>query len=300
MPNSIELAESYLPLLDETYKAGALTSGLDAKHVLFINANTVKYFKTSMDGLGDYDRNAGFPTGDVNGTWETLTLTKDRARTFTVDRMDNEETVNMAFPTMAGEFIRTRVVPEIDAYTFSTISGKTGISSSSNDIVIGTTDVPALIDEAEREMNENEVPKFGRVLYISETAYEGLKKSIVRTIDNSVLNVNREVEMYSGMQVVRVPQNRFNTLIELYDGKTSGEEAGGYNITAGGFKINFMIIQPSAIIKIAKHILPRIFSPDINQNADGWKFDYRIYHDTLILENKVTGIYVNRAVTATV
>ena len=64
MPNSIALAEKCLPLLDEVYKASAKTSNLDATRVDFVNANTVKVFKTSMDGLGDYSRNDGFLKGD--------------------------------------------------------------------------------------------------------------------------------------------------------------------------------------------------------------------------------------------
>src|SRR5699024_2753970 len=114
MANSIALAQKYLPMLDEVYKASAKSAILDATKVEIVQGNTVKVFKTSMDGLGDYSRNDGFIKGDVTGTWETLTLSKDRGRTFQVDRMDNEETIDMAFGTLAGEFIRTKVVPEVD------------------------------------------------------------------------------------------------------------------------------------------------------------------------------------------
>ena len=82
-----------------------------------MNGNTIKVFKTSMDGLGNYDRNKGYTDGEVADFWETLT--RDRGRAFMVDRMDNEETIGMAFGTLAGEFIRTKVAPEIDAYTFA-------------------------------------------------------------------------------------------------------------------------------------------------------------------------------------
>ena len=63
-------------------------------------------------------------------------------------------------------------------------------------------------------------------------------------------------------------------------------------------KINFMIVHPSAVIKVAKHVLPRIFSPQQYQQADAWKFDYRIYHDVFVEENKVKGIYLHRTSTA--
>ena len=298
MANTIALAQKYLPLLDEVYKASSRTAILDATKVDILNGNTIKVFKTSMDGLGNYNRNTGFTNGDVTGTWETMTLSKDRGRSFIVDRMDNEETIGMAFGTLAGEFIRTKVAPEIDAYTFAKIAGTSGILSENADITVGTTDVPGLIDTAETQMNEEEVPGEGRILFISETAYAGLRAKIVRSVQNDVTGINKEVETYDGMQIVRVPQSRFYTAITLYDGTTSSQTAGGFVGTTGGYKINFMIVHPSAVTKVVKHVLPRIFTPEQYQNADAWKFDYRIYHDTFVYDNKAKGIYMHRGATA--
>lgn len=300
MANSFQLAQTFLPLMDEVYKANSRTAILDSTKVEIVNGNTIKVFKTDMDGLGNYNRNTGFVDGSVTGTWETLTLGKDRGRSFTVDRMDNEETIGMAFGTLASEFIRTKVTPEIDAYTFAKIAGTTGIdTATAADVTIGTTDVPGLIDEAERSMNENEVPVDGRMLFISESAYAGLRSKVTRTVMNGEGGINKEIESYDGMRIIRVPKSRFYTAITLKDGSTSGQTAGGYTGTATtGYKINFMIIHPSAITKVVKHVLPRIFSPDEYQKADAWKFDYRVYHDTFVYDNKVKGIYLHKGATA--
>lgn len=300
MPNTIELAQTYLPLLDEVYKVSSRSAVLDATKVEIVNGNTVKVFKTAMDGLGDYDRGTGFVKGDVTGTWEAMQLSKDRGRSFVVDRMDNEETVGMAFGTLAGEFIRTKVAPEIDAYSFAKLCGVTGIDvGDAADIQIGTTDVPGLVDEAERSMNENEVPTEGRLLFISESAYAGLRAKITRVVENDVKGINREVEMYDGMRIIRVPQSRFYTAITLFDGTSDGQTVGGFVGTkTTGYKINFMVIHPSAVCKVVKHVLPRIFTPDQYQDADAWKFDYRVYHDIFAYDNKVKGIYLNRGATA--
>ena len=299
MANSIALAQKYLPMLDEVYKASAKAAILDATKIDIVGGNTVKVFKTSMDGLGDYSRNDGFVNGDVTGSWETMTLTKDRGRSFQIDRMDNEETLDMAFGTLAGEFIRTKVVPEVDAYTFAKMAGTTGISAgTAADISVGTSDVPTFIEEAERQMNEDEVPVEGRILFISETAYAGLKAKVDRTTLNGDGGIDRGIVTYDGMRIIRVPQNRFYTGITLKDGKTSGQEAGGYEQATGAYAINFLIVHPSAVCKVVKHVLPRIFTPDENQKADAWKFDYRLYHDMFVYENKVKGIYLHRGATA--
>lgn len=300
MANSITLAERYLPLLDEVYKVSSRSAILDSTKVEIVHGNTVKVFKTSMDGMGNYSRSTGFVKGDVTGTWEAMTLSKDRGRSFVVDNMDNEETIGLAFGTLAGEFIRTKVAPEIDAYTFAKLAGVSGIDAgTAADITVGTTDVPALVDEAERSMNENEVPTEGRLLFISETAYAGLRAKISKVVLNGQNGVNKEIEVYDNMQVIRVPQSRFYSAITLYDGTTSGQTAGGYVGTkSSGYKINFMVIHPSAVCKVVKHVKPRIFSPDQYQDADAWKFDYRIYHDTFAYDNKVKGIYLHRGATA--
>lgn len=199
----------------------------------------------------------------------------------------------MAFGTLVGEFMRTKEVPEMDAYTFSRLASWTGVSSANADITVGTTDVPALIETAEMTMNDDEVPQEGRILYVSAKAYSALKSKITRYLANEN-GVNRMVETYDGMPVVVVPQARFNTAITLYDGSANF----GFVPTAGGYKINFMIVHPSAVVKVVKHVVPRIWTPSENLNADAYKFDYRIYHDTFVLDNKVKGIYVHRASTA--
>lgn len=296
--NSIALAQRYLPMLDEVYKYGSKSAILDSPNVQFIGGNTVKVYKTTMDGLGDYSRNGGYVNGAVNGSWETMTLSQDRGRSFQIDAMDNEETMDLAFGTLAGEFIRTKVAPEVDAYTFAKISANAGTSANA-DITIGTTDVPGLVDTASKAMNESEVPEEGRILFISETAYGGLKAKVTRTVNNAEGAINNEIESYNGMRLIRVPQTRFYTAITQYDGTTAGQTAGGYIGTAStGYPINFIILHPTAILKVMKHVLPRIFAPEVNQSADAWKFDYRVYYDVFAYDNKVKGIYLHRAATA--
>ena len=114
---------------------------------------------------------------------------------------------------------------EIDAFRFATYASWSNVDGANADITVGTTDVPALVEAAEGSMNDNEVPVEGRLLYISEDAYRGLKAKISRYLANEN-GVNTEVEVYNGMRVIRVPQNRFNTAITLQDGSTAGQEAG--------------------------------------------------------------------------
>ena len=294
MANSFTLAERYLPLLDEVYKTSSLTSMLDytSDRVRFIGANTVQIFKLTMSGLADYNRNTGFVAGSVNGSWEAMTLGEDRGVSLSVDVLDNDETMGEAFGPLVSEFIRTQVVPELDAYRFASMAGFTGISkATAADIVVGTTDVASMLDTAEQVMGDNEVPREGRICFMSETCYAALKENIARYLGNES-NVSRNITDYNGMPIIRVPANRFNTEITLNNGTSQ------FGYTIGGNPINFLIVHPSAVIQIVKHVVPRIFSPQVNQNMDAWKFDYRIYHDIFNYTNKATGIYLSAASTA--
>lgn len=296
MANSIALAKSYLPIVDYVYKAESKSAILDAANanIRFLGGNKVELFKTQLDGYGNYSRSTGFPTGSVTSTWEELTLSKDRGVELKVDAMDNEETLGQAFGTLAGEFVRTQMVPELDAYRFAVYAAAaiTASNYAYADITVGTTKIDEAIDTADESMQNNEVPS-DSILFVSPKAYNGLKRNITRYLANEG-SVQREVEYYNDHRVIVVPQGRFNTAITLNDGSSTF----GFAPTAGGYKINFMLIHPTAVAQIVKHDPLRVFSPDVYQSGDMWAFQSRMYHDAFVLSNKVNGIYVHRASTA--
>ena len=85
----------------------------------------------------------------------------------------------------------------------------------------------------------------------------------------------------------------YDTAITLNDGKTSGQTAGGYAKGEAAKDINFMVIHPSAVLQYSKHTVNKVFAPEENQNADGWKFVFRSYGLAEVYENKVSGIYLH-------
>jgi len=295
MANSIALAQKYLAVADLVYKDEARTIDLDFANsdIEFIGANTAKVAKLSMDGLGNHSRDTGYPKGSVTLAWETLTLQKDRSAQLHVDRFDNEESLGIAFGKLASEFERTQVIPEIDAYTFSKLYSGTGNTVVSAAITVGTTDVPSLIDTGSQALDEAEVPREGRILYVSPKAYAGLKSKITRMLSNEREAV-KAVEMYDDMKVVVVPPNRFVSAVTL----NTGSGTFGYTPTTGGYHLNFAIVHPSAVKKAIKHNMPKIFSPDVVQDFDGWLLDWRLYYDVFVLDNKNKGIYIHRDTTA--
>lgn len=289
--NSISLAQKFLPLLDEIYKRQSLTSILDTAEgrVQWTGADTVKLFDITTVGLANYSRNGGYVPGDADGSWDPYQLTVDRGRSFSIDNMDNEETLGMMMGNTLSQFERLQVVPEIDAYRFAKWASTSNVCTATGTLN-ASSDVAALIQDAEAVMDDNEVPYEGRILFVSPTCYKYLKDDIEKMVINPDTNVQTNIEVYDDMRVIRVPQARFNTAVTL---ATSTDSAGQGGYTATGNDINFMIVHPSAILQVVKHNPIRIFSPEVNQEADAYKLNYRVYHDTFVTKNKVKGIYVH-------
>ena len=213
--NSISLATKFVPFLDELYKRESLSAVLDTlpERVNWIGAQTAKVFKVDVDGLGDYSRNSGFVPGSSDGTWETLQIQRDRGRSFTIDVMDNDETVGMAFASTLGQFERTAVIPEIDAYRFAKYAAGAGTTVTGT--LTSSDNLPVLLNTAQAAMDNAEVPYEGRILFVNPTIYGYIKEDITRYIGNGEGDVDTNVEMYDNMRVIRVPASRFNTVCTL-------------------------------------------------------------------------------------
>jgi hypothetical protein len=291
--NSISLASRYLPILDEIYKAGSKTAILDTlqDRVRWDNdTHTFYLFETDMVGLGDYDRNDGYVRGDVTTNWRAYTPQWDRARQFLVDVADNMESMSMAFGTLAGEFMRTKVIPETDALRFATYANGAAAANKATESLSTSALTIASIDDATAALDDEEVPYEGRILFVNPTTYKLIKGGITRMIENRERDIDYNVEMYNDMRVITVPSGRFNTQITLAQ-PDSHDDAGGY--TATGDTINYMIVHPSAVMQAVKLATPRIFSPQVVQQANAWQYDFRQYHGAWVKHQKTNGIYVS-------
>lgn len=291
--NSIGLASSYIPILDEIYKAESKTAILDtAQDRVYYNpqTHTFNLFEIDMVGNADYSRNNGFVRGDVNAGWRPYAPQWDRGRQFVVDRIDNDEAMGMVFPSLGSEYIRTKVVPETDALRFSTYATGAASAMKTTETISSGAAAVAAIDLGTEKLDDAEVPYEGRILYVNPTMYRFLKAGITRYTMNGENGIDYNVEMYDNMRVLTVPSGRFNTAVTLAQ-PDSHDDVGGY--TATGSTINFLIIHPTAIMQANCFTEPRIFSPAVNQQAQGWMWDFRQYHGAWVKHQKTNGIYVN-------
>lgn len=301
VPNVLEYAKIFMQQLDKQVEALATSGWMEANAglVKYNGGNEVKIPIISMDGLGDYDRTNGFVDGSVTLEYQTKTLTQDRGRTFQLDRMDVDETNFVATAAnVMGEFQRTLVIPEIDAYRYSSIATQaiakevaTGGYTADADTILSKIkeDIYAIYDVA------GEIPL---VITLSMPLWGLLSNSSelskqLSVIDFAVGDVKTKVRGIDNNPIIPVPSTRMKTKYVFQDGKTEGQTAGGFKADAEAMSINWIITPRTAPIAVSKTDKIRIFTPDQNQKADAWKLDYRKYHDLWVKDNQFKAIRVN-------
>jgi len=287
MANNIQLVEKMLPLIDEVYRIEAKSSVLDVPNVLTQetgDAKTIKVAKITTSGLGDYDRETGFPEGDIDLEWETHTFGNERGRRFTLDRMDNVESFGLIAATLTNRFTRDHVIPEVDAYRFAKIA-TLGEHQEAADLSKDTAE--DALQEAIVTLEEKGIDASQLLIFATPRTVQKVEKGIDRTVMNNEKGISRVITTYEDIPIIKVPQNRFYSAITL------GED--GYTKSEGAADVNFIVMDRAASYNFTKLNIAKLFTPDENQRIDKWQWDFRLYHDTFVLDNKKAGIYVHKA-----
>lgn len=301
MANTIAYATLFQQALDKAAVAKLTSGWMDANagQVIYNGGKEVKIPKMNMDGLGDYSRANGFTQGSITLEYETKTMTQDRGRTFMLDSMDVNESNFVANATNAmGQFQATKVVPEIDAYRYSKIASLAvagNVASGGN--TIDETNVLALL-KADITAIEDIVGDIPLVITMATpiAAILDQNEKISKRLDVTEFtkgDIVTKVKSFDGHPIVKVPSARMKTAYTFYDGKSSGQTAGGFVAAAGAKNINWIITPMYAPIAVNKTDKIRIFDPNINQDADAWKLDYRKYHDLWIMDEALKICRVN-------
>lgn len=298
MSNSIAFASTMTGELDRAIVQKPVTgffadNGLKAR---FVGAKTVIIPEVAVSGLGDYDRNNGFVSGTITVTNTPVVLSMDRGRSFQLDREDNDETgiADLAGQIM-GEFVRTKVVPEVDAYCLSKLAG---YAVGKEQKVTGTpaSQAVSMLNTAIGKVQDAVGYDEELVAFVDSTMWKALQSSselqrMLSVGDFKKGELTTRVTSLNGVAILPVPDSRMKTAYTFYDGTTSGEEAGGFVATDSAKSIGLLVMPRRAASLVKKTDQVRAFDPAKNLNADAWKFDYRLYYDLFIKNSMAAGIY---------
>lgn len=294
MANNIQTITKYLhEQLDELFVKESVTGILEVARpggykLNFINAKTVNIPDMQLDALDDYSRANGFAAGDIDITFTPHTLTMDRGRQFSIDAMDDEESGGLVVLNAMKTFERTQVIPEVDAYRLSTIASKATIDGTKAETITANQVITRFAD-IEKYFEDNDVPTDRVIYFISTEVARAIKINAelaklvdVTTVENG--DIKLKVNTFNDNPIIVVPPTRFKTAY------TFGK---GFTPTADAKDINILAVYDAASIPVKKHNPVRVFSPEVVQDKDAWKFNYRIYHDIFVPKNKAVGVYLS-------
>lgn len=292
--NVLSYAEIFQAGLDLQFMQESTTAWMEANasQVRYNGGNKIQIPKVSVEGLGNYSRNSGFPDGAATISWEERILTQDRGKEFNLDSQDYDETNFVAGAgTLMGEFQRTKVVPEVDAYRYSQIFQlanqqlKTGAYTPA--VATVYSQIKADVSAIQDVIGENEP----LVIAISHAAALILDKSTeiekhirIDEFQNGMLKT--KTKYLDDIPMFRVPSARLKSAFTF-------SATNGFVASATAMNINWIIAARSAIIAVVKTDKVRVFAPDQNQAMDAWKIQYRKYHDLWIKDNAFDAIYVS-------
>lgn len=271
----IELATQYLPYVDEMFATESKKSLLTNQDFAWDGAATVKVYKVSTASMNDYGR-----SGPAEGNWsrygqvldldtstETLTLERDRAFTFAIDKLDEDETKRqMQAATALARQLREVVMPEVDAWVYAKMCADAGNKPAAKPLT--ATNIYAEIIKGSNALDNAEVPDTGRVLLITPDTYLLMKqaKDIVMETDiGAELRLRGVISDLDGMTVIRVPANRVPA------------------------NFGFLIVHPVATVAPTKLADYRIHQDP--PGISGSLVEGRVNYDAFVLENKAGGLY---------
>ena len=290
--NSIENTTRYTAELDKMFAQKSAT-GFFADSTLatkFVGAKTVIIPDVNFQGLADYDRDTGFSRGAITVSNASYTMTMDRARSLQIDREDMDETgiANLAGQIL-GEYVRTKVVPECDAYVLSKLAG---LAQSRANTVNGDASAPLetlinLINEVQAVVGYDEE----LVAFIDSYVYAAMQNSgeisnMITVSDFKQGEVNLKVKSLNGVALIPVVSERMKTAYTFQN-----NAAGGF-VPADNARSIYMLVCPKKgahLVKKTENM--RIFTPEQNIDADAYKFDYRIYYDVFVAKSGLDAVW---------
>ncbi len=248
--NTIALAQIFQTALDKQVVAAATTGWMEgnAGNVIYNGGKTIQIPKINMDGLGNYDRNNGYVGGSVDLEFEPKTFTQDRGRSFSIDAQDVDESnfVATATSTMS-EFQRVKVIPEIDAYRYSSIATQAiakgnvrgGYTPSITDVFTKLREDIAIVQDI-----AGEIPLIISMAVPVKSMLEG-SSELAKQLDlidfaSADGTLSLKVRSLDNCPIIGVPSNRMKTAYVFNDGKTPGQTGGGFtpfasaSVTIGG------------------------------------------------------------------
>lgn len=291
MPNTVNYATQFEKEIMQKYSRELLTADLTTQNVTFVGANKIKIPYVSVTGYKDHSRNGGFNRGSVQNQFMEKTLSFDRDIEFFVDAMDVDETNQaLSAANITNTFITEQDVPETDCYRLSKLhTDFTALGGTVTQDAVTAATILDKFDTLMEEMDEDEVPEEGRILYLTPNIYTMLKQAekITRSLDvTRQASIDRHVRNLDEVKMVRIPSSRMKTVYDFTE---------GYKPGAAAKQMNMILVHPKSVIASQKHSYIKLWPEGTHTNGDGYLYQNRKYGDLFLIDNRVQGVKINLA-----
>ena len=266
---AINYAEKYSAKIDEKFKLASVTAAAVNNDYDFVGVKTVKVYSIPTVAMGDYTREGANRYGtpaELQDNLQELTMTQDRAFTFTIDRGNNADQMGVKDAAKAlSRQIDEVIVPEVDVYRLSVMAAKAKASATA--AITKDNAYSAFLDGV-NALTDAKAPMGGRIAYISPAFYKAIRldEAFIKASDIAQnMLVKGQVGEIDGIKLILVP--------------TAYMPA----------NVAFMITNPIATcapIKLAEYKIH-----DNPPGINGWLVEGRVYYDAFVLDNKAGAIY---------
>lgn len=270
---AVNYASKYSDKVQERFTLGTLTEKAINREYDFVGVNAVNIYTIPTSAMKDYTMSGTSRYGspeELGTSVQTLTLTKDRSFTFTIDRRNYEDSQMVLEAGKAlSRQIEEVIIPELDVYRLSKIVANAGTSASP--VAITKDNAYTSFLAGVTTLLDNKVPMTGLVAYISSNFYTQIRldPSFIKASDLAQdMLIKGQVGMIEGIPVVYSPSTYLPENTE------------------------FVITHPVATVAAEKLAEYKIHDnpPGIN----GWLVEGRIYYDAFVLDTKKKAIYVHK------
>lgn len=307
--NLIEYAEIWSQFLDQMAIQQSTSGWMEANSnpAQYVGGKTFRVPTMWTSGLGDYGRGTGpdnrgqYPGGKVRIQYENYTLEVDRATEFLWDRHDIDESgFILTAPNVMREFAVRHAIPELDSFRYSKIASLTTANGTPKTQTLTKDNIlEEFLTQIRTAQDIHGQPTNGMVAIMSFLTWNMLEQATgvahmaVDPVSFTQGGLTFEVNTINGIPIIPVSSDRLKTGY-IFHPNPSGQTK-GFEPAPGAKDINWIIMPRDVPIAISKHDNLKIFSPDINQDGDDWKLQYRRYGDLWIMNSRFQEIILSLA-----
>jgi hypothetical protein len=275
---TINVASLYEKKLEERFSIGSKTNAFAGKKYDFIGAKSIEIITADRVDLVDYTRSGQNRFGtiyELGDTKQTLTMTRDRAFTFSIDKANASDQFNVK---QANARLKDHwdnvVTPEVDKWRLAKWAAGNGLSTGNTILTNATpaalsnSNILAAIFNASAAMSDELVPTTNRVLFIGELDFVKFQLAD-QVVGGAQLNKQAVAQGYKGtidgIQIVTVPSS--------YMPAKTGFIMKWKGATVDPIKLKTLRVQRTPL------------------GIDGDVVEGHIYYDAFVLDAKCKGVY---------